>query len=100
MKLIDLVKRVEAAGLEVRLNSDKDGSLFLWGWTNRPAARCEPVFGCILESETNDVASRSEVRIAAELAVAAEHPDAIWSREINAKIDEKNAVGARAANAA
>jgi hypothetical protein len=56
MKLIDLVKRIEKAGLEVESRVDKNGKLQLSGWTvsstgNRGGAEC--LFSHPLDSKNN-----------------------------------------------
>jgi hypothetical protein len=109
MKLVDLVKRVEAAGLEARLSVTKSGNLHFSCWTNPPADGRDryrnSLFGCMLDAGSHDTAHGWPTEYIIEsLAKAAKHPHAIYRRELNAQFAkedaEEAAALARSSNAA
>ena len=84
MKLIDLIKRIEAVGLEAMITVSKAGDMHVIGRTSPPSSRANEssnLLNVMLDNKTsrtrNDVASIEKM-----LAKAAQHPDAIWLREL------------------
>ena len=94
MKLIEIVKTTESAGLANSLYIHADGTLMLRAETipsfSDACAIPYLVFCCSLGCD-GETAQWSDARIRSNLAEAAKHPDAVARRELMARIEAKNA---------
>jgi hypothetical protein len=102
MKLVQIVKRIEDAGLEPVLSVQKFG-LHLTGWTCVNRVESRPLVGIALSADSCEPIGpwENDARIIDDLAKAANHPDAIARRKWLANYEKDLAdEAARSRNAA
>jgi len=100
MKLIEIVKRIEAAGLTAGLHVGKSDMIHLWCTTERPSyERSWPpsvLFAVPIEGDGTPTCW-SDDRIIADIEKASKHPEAVARRE---GIERFEACAGKSANAA
>jgi hypothetical protein len=102
MKLIEIVKRIEAAGLEPVLSTYR-GGLYLSAWTIVERGKSQNLFGGTLEDGDNPTRFWGDDQVITDLEKASKHPDAVARRELQAvwaKEDEADAKKFRGRHAA
>ena len=95
MKLIDIVKRIENAGLSAALTiHSSDGRLYLRGYTVPGATERYPtpslVFCCVIDGGKSP-SYWTDASIVADIEKAARRSDAVARRELMAQCDKEEA---------